>query len=207
MILVIDNYDSFVHNLARLIRLLGLDTRVVRNDAVEIAAFAKQPPEAIVISPGPCTPQESGDCLELVTRYGASIPMLGVCLGHQIIGQAMGAEIIQSGLPMHGRRSDCLHFGSPLFNGIPKRFTIGRYHSLIIQRNSLPPPLQITSETEDGTIMSIEHPTLPLVGLQFHPESILTQFGMRVLYNFFMRAGISNATFPGVTIPNSVSPS
>ena len=190
MILVIDNYDSFVHNLARYISQLGCETNVVRNDKIDIAQVHEIQPEAIVLSPGPCTPKEAGCSIELVRHFGAKIPILGICLGHQAIVHAMGGSIVLANEPVHGRQSNILHSGSPMFDEIPRSFVAGRYHSLVANITNLPEELAVTARTEDGTIMAVEHQSRPLVGLQFHPESILTEFGYQLLINFMHIAGI-----------------
>lgn len=190
MILLIDNYDSFVHNLARYFRQLGCQTQVIRNDALTIEQVIAMQPEAIVLSPGPCTPDQAGISLELVAKCAASIPILGICLGHQVIVQAFGGSIIVSHHPMHGRESELVHWGSPMFANIPSPFKAGRYHSLIADRERLPSCLKVTARTDDFTIMAVEHETYPVVGLQFHPESILTEHGYRIIHNFLKLAGV-----------------
>ena len=197
MILVIDNYDSFVHNLARYFRQLGTETRAVRNDAIDVSEIRKLAPDAIVISPGPCTPNEAGVSVQVVQEFADSIPILGVCLGHQAIVQAMDGKIVPARQPMHGRSSKVTHIGSPLFENVPNRFTVGRYHSLVAERSSLPKQLKVTSTTEDGVVMSVEHESLPIVGAQFHPESILTEHGHQILQNFLSIAGCANETVGG----------
>ncbi len=192
MILVIDNYDSFVHNLARYFRQLGTKTRTVRNDAIDVSEIRKLAPDAIVISPGPCTPNEAGVSVQVVRAFAGSIPILGVCLGHQAIVQAMGGKIIPARLPMHGRSSEITHTGSPLFENMPNRFSVGRYHSLVAERGSLSKQLKVTSTTKDEVVMSVEHESLPVVGVQFHPESILTEHGHQILQNFLLIAGCAN---------------
>ena len=194
MILVIDNYDSFVHNLARYFRQLGTETQTVRNDAIDVLAIRELAPDAIAISPGPCTPDEAGISVDVVREFAGSIPILGVCLGHQAIVQAMDGNIIPSQQPMHGRSSEITHTGSPLFEKVPDRFSVGRYHSLVAEPSSLPDQLKVTSSTDDGVVMSVEHESLPIVGVQFHPESILTEHGHQILQNFLSIAGCSNET-------------
>ncbi len=184
MILVIDNYDSFVHNLARYFRQLGCETSVVRNDAISLSDIETFNPTAIVISPGPCTPDEAGISLAAIEQFHATVPILGVCLGHQAIVQAFGGTVIRSHQPMHGRASEVIHFDSPMFEGIPSPFQAGRYHSLVAEKLDLPKCLTVTSRAEDFTIMSVEHRQFPVIGLQFHPESILTEHGDRLLKNF-----------------------
>lgn len=190
MILLVDNYDSFVHNLARYFRRLGQATQIVRNDAISREAIAELMPQAIVISPGPGTPQEAGISVDLVRQFYDTIPLLGVCLGHQAIAAAFGASIVRSGEPMHGRTSNISHQQSPLFRHIPSPLTVCRYHSLIVNRTSLPEELKVTAQSEDGTVMAFEHAHYPLVGVQFHPEATLTHFGFRLLANFLEIAGV-----------------
>jgi anthranilate synthase/aminodeoxychorismate synthase-like glutamine amidotransferase len=191
MILLIDNYDSFVHNLARYLRRLGVETRVVRNDAVNVAAARKLQPQAIVISPGPCTPAEAGCSVDLVRSLGNETPLLGVCLGHQAIGEAFGGRTVRAPHPMHGRASTIQHCGLGIFSHLPTPLTVGRYHSLVIERSSLPAELQITAESSDGLIMGVAHRQWPVWGVQFHPESILTDGGYRLLANFLDLAGVA----------------
>jgi anthranilate synthase/aminodeoxychorismate synthase-like glutamine amidotransferase len=190
MILLIDNYDSFVHNLARYLRRLGAETRVVRNDAVDAAAIRKLHPQAIVISPGPCTPAEAGCSVDVVRQLGSEIPILGVCLGHQAIGEAFGARIVRAPQPVHGRASPIQHASEGLFANLPAPLTVGRYHSLVIDPRSLPAELQATGATTDGVIMAIAHRKWPVWGVQFHPESILTEGGYQLLANFLRLAGM-----------------
>ncbi len=190
MILLIDNYDSFVHNLARYFQRLGQPTLVVRNDAVDPAAIERIAPAAIVLSPGPCTPAEAGCSLEVVRHFAGRLPMLGVCLGHQTIGAALGGRIVPADEPMHGRASEVLHPGTGLFAGLPSPLTVGRYHSLVVEEASLPAELAVTARTRDGTVMALAHRKWPIVGVQFHPESILTQCGYELLAGFVRLAGL-----------------
>jgi anthranilate synthase/aminodeoxychorismate synthase-like glutamine amidotransferase len=190
MILLIDNYDSFVHNLARYLRRLGQETRVVRNDAVDPAAALRLGPQAIVLSPGPCTPHEAGASLEIVRQLTGRVPILGVCLGHQTIGAAFGAGIVRASEPLHGRTSTIRHNDRGLFAGVPNPLTVGRYHSLVVERATLPPQLAVTAAADDGTIMAIAHEEWPVFGVQFHPESILTHGGYEILANFLRLASI-----------------
>jgi anthranilate synthase/aminodeoxychorismate synthase-like glutamine amidotransferase len=190
--MLIDNYDSFVHNLARYFRQLRCATEVVRNDALTVEQVAALRPEAIVISPGPCTPNEAGISLEIVDRLAGVVPILGICLGHQAIVQALGGRIVVSHQPMHGRESAVVHWGSPMFRDVPSPFRAGRYHSLIADKDSLPKCLQVTARTDDFTIMAVEHIEFPIVGLQFHPESILTEQGYTIIQNFLNLAGVRN---------------
>ncbi len=191
MILLIDNYDSFAHNLARYFNRLRHATTVVRNDELDLAQLTADPPRAIVLSPGPCTPQEAGSSLEIVRQFHQTVPMLGVCLGHQTISAALGGRIIRAPVPRHGQKSLILHDSSRLFEGIPPRFAVGRYHSLIVDEATLPAVLRITARCEDGLPMAMAHRSLPVFGVQFHPESILTEHGFRLLANFLSAAGIS----------------
>ncbi len=186
MILVIDNYDSFVHNLARYFTLAGAECMVVRNDAMTVEQAARMNPEAIVISPGPGKPQDSGISIDIIKKLGANVPILGVCLGHQCIGEAYGGKTVR-GEPMHGQASNIRHDGRGIFDGIPDGFQGGRYHSLITQlpENS---PLRVTARADDGTTMAVEHATHPVYGVQFHPESVLTEHGMVIIQNFLRLA-------------------
>ena len=190
MILVIDNYDSFVHNLARYFRQLGQTTTVYRNDEISVEQIRELAPSAIVISPGPCDPQQAGVSLQVVSKLIGEIPILGVCLGHQAIVEALGGRIIRSGGPMHGRSSSIKHLDSKLFADIPNPFTVGRYHSLIADKLELPDCLKVTATDTGGTIMAVEHNSEVVVGVQFHPESILTQSGHQLLANFLRMSGI-----------------
>jgi anthranilate synthase/aminodeoxychorismate synthase-like glutamine amidotransferase len=193
MILLVDNYDSFVFNLARYFERLGHATRVVRNDAIDAAAIESLAPSAVVLSPGPCTPAEAGCSLEVVRRLAGKLPILGVCLGHQAIGAAFGAHIVRAAEPMHGRTSAIFHAGRSVFAGLPNPITACRYHSLAVDRATLGDELEVTASTADGTIMALAHRSWPVVGLQFHPESILTDAGYDLLAAFLHRAGIGVA--------------
>ncbi len=190
MILLIDNYDSFVYNLARYFERLGHVTRVVRNTAIDPAGVRRLRPAAVVLSPGPCTPERAGCSLELVRTLAAELPMLGVCLGHQTIAEAFGGRVVRAREPVHGRASLVRHNGRGLFAGLPNPLLAGRYHSLVVDAASLPDCLEITARIDDGTVMAIEHRELPIVGLQFHPESILTACGYPLLANFLRRVGL-----------------
>lgn len=189
MILLIDNYDSFVHNLARYFARLGQETRVVRNDDVTIAEVRAMAPQAIVISPGPCTPAEAGCSVEVVRELHQEIPILGVCLGHQSIAAAMEARIVQAADPRHGRISEIVHDGARLFAGLPSRLTVCRYHSLVVDETTLPSSVRVTARTSDGIVMAVEHAAAPLFGVQFHPEAALTSHGYPLLANFLRLAG------------------
>jgi anthranilate synthase/aminodeoxychorismate synthase-like glutamine amidotransferase len=188
MILLIDNYDSFVHNLARYFQRLGQETRVVRNDALDPTAMERLRPEAIVLSPGPCTPTEAGCSLAVVRHFTGRLPILGVCLGHQTIAAAFGGRIVRAREPMHGRASPITHDGSGIFAGLPNPLTIGRYHSLVVDEGTLPTDLIVTARTDDGTVMALVHREYPVVGVQFHPESILTECGLEMLAGFVRMA-------------------
>jgi anthranilate synthase component 2 len=184
MLLMIDNYDSFTYNLVQYLGELGEKVRVARNDEITLEAIEELAPARIVISPGPCTPNEAGVSLPLITRFAGRIPILGVCLGHQAIGQAFGGRIVHAKTLMHGKVSRIHHAGKGVFRGLPSPFNATRYHSLAIERESCPAELEITAWTEDGEIMGVRHQTLALEGVQFHPESILTEHGHALLRNF-----------------------
>jgi len=184
MILLIDNYDSFTYNLVHYLGELGAEVEVFRNDALMPAEALAKRPEGIVLSPGPCTPNEAGICLDLVKESAGRVPLLGVCLGHQAIGQAYGGKVVRAPVCMHGKISEIHHTGKGVFKDLPNPFEATRYHSLIVERTSLPDCFEITAETDDGLIMGIEHKELPLHGVQFHPESIATQHGHALLKNF-----------------------
>ena len=185
MIAVIDNYDSFVYNLVQYLGELGAKVQVLRNDAMTVPELVRLSPEAILISPGPCTPDEAGISLEVTRTFATQgVPILGVCLGHQVIGQAFGGRVVRAPEPVHGKTSLIYHWGDTLFQGLPNPFHATRYHSLVVERESLPPELAITAETDDGLIMGIRHRRYPVAGIQFHPESILTEGGKQILANF-----------------------
>ncbi len=189
MILVIDNYDSFTYNLVHYLEELGARTLVRRNDALSEEAALALAPTGVLISPGPCTPDEAGICLALLRSAPATLPILGVCLGHQAIGQAFGGEVVRAKALMHGKTSPVRHTGDGVFAGMAEGFTAARYHSLAVRRESLPPALQVTAWTDDGEIMGLAHATRPLHGVQFHPESIATEDGHRLLANFLALSG------------------
>lgn len=191
MILLIDNYDSFVHNLARYFRRLGQETLIMRNDAVNAAEVRRLTPQAVVLSPGPCTPAESGCSVELVRELHEEFPMLGVCLGHQAIATALGGQIVRAREPIHGRTSPITHDGTGLFAELPSPLTVCRYHSLVVDEATLPSELAVTARTADGTIMALEHARFPVVGVQFHPEATLTEHGYQLLVNFLRLAKIN----------------
>ncbi|MBI1760389.1 MAG: aminodeoxychorismate/anthranilate synthase component II [Acidobacteria bacterium] len=184
MILVIDNYDSFTYNLVQHLGELGGHLHVARNDQITIAEIERLAPERIVISPGPCTPNEAGISLAIFEHFAGKLPLLGVCLGHQALGQAFGGKVIRAPYLMHGKTSQILHDGKGLFAGLDNPFTATRYHSLIVERESLPPVLEITATTSDGLIMGLRHREFVCEGVQFHPESIMTVAGKRLLQNF-----------------------
>ena len=190
MILIIDNYDSFTYNLVHYLGELGADPEVYRNDALTVDEALARGPEAVVLSPGPCSPNEAGICLELIRRAPEGLPILGVCLGHQAIGQAFGGEVVRAKSLMHGKTSAIRHAGQGLFNGLADGFTATRYHSLAVERSTLPASMEVTAWTEDGEIMGLSHRARPIHGVQFHPESILTQYGHALLGNFLDLAGI-----------------
>lgn len=183
-ILLIDNYDSFTYNLVHYLQALGATVEVVRNDAIRVEDVFGKKPHGIVISPGPATPDTAGICLDLLKQNDGKIPVLGVCLGHQSIGQVYGGKVIRAAQVMHGKTSPVTHTGKGIFKGIPSPFTATRYHSLIVERSSLPDCLEVTAETADGTIMGLQHKTQPVFGVQFHPESIASEHGHDMLRNF-----------------------
>ena len=189
MLLLIDNYDSFTFNLVHYFGELGVGCEVVRNDKLTPAEALARRPEAIVLSPGPCTPNEAGICLDLIEASAGKVPILGVCLGHQAIGQAFGGRVVRAPAPMHGKVSEIHHEGSDVFAGLPDPFPATRYHSLIVERESLPEALEPTAFTADGIIMGLRHRDLPIYGVQFHPESIATGFGHDILRNFLALIG------------------
>ncbi len=193
MVLVIDNYDSFTYNLVQLLGALGAECTVVRNDRIAVGEAVAMRAAALVISPGPCTPREAGISCDLIRRSAGRVPILGVCLGHQCIGAAFGGEIVRAGRLMHGKVSSITHDGRGIFAGVPSPFEATRYHSLAVRRESLPACLQVTAEAEDGEIMGLRHRDLAVEGVQFHPESILTREGARLLQNFLALAGVALA--------------
>jgi para-aminobenzoate synthetase component II len=184
MILVIDNYDSFTYNLVQHLGELGAQLQVMRNDQITCAQIEQLAPERIVISPGPCTPNEAGISLEVIQHFAGKIPLLGVCLGQQAMGQAFGGKVIRAPYLMHGKTSQILHDGRTIFAGLDNPFTATRYHSLIVERESLPPVLEVSATTSDGLIMGLRHREFVCEGVQFHPESIMTAAGKRLLQNF-----------------------
>ena len=184
MLLMIDNYDSFTYNLVQYFGELGQDVRVYRNDQITLEEITRLRPERIVISPGPCTPKEAGISIELIKEFAGKLPILGVCLGHQAIGEAFGGEVVRAGRLMHGKTSVIHHDGKTIYKDLPNPFEATRYHSLIVKRETLPTVLKITAETKEGEIMGLRHKEFPVEGVQFHPESILTKVGMDLLKNF-----------------------
>jgi len=184
MILVLDNYDSFTYNLVQYLGELGAEVKVVRNDELSVDEVEALAPERLVISPGPCTPNEAGISLELVARLAGKVPILGVCLGHQAIGQAFGGRVVRARQVMHGKVSRIRHDGRGVFAGVPDEFVATRYHSLAVERSSLPATLQVSARSEDGEIMGLRHRSLAVEGVQFHPEALLTEHGHRMLENF-----------------------
>ncbi len=184
-VLVIDNYDSFTYNLVQRLGELGAQVDVIRNDALGVEEILARKPERLVLSPGPCTPNEAGVCLELIRRAAPlRIPLLGVCLGHQSIGQAFGGRVVRAPEPVHGKDDEIVHDGSALFRGAPRKLRAGRYHSLIVEERSLPRELKVSARNREGMIMALRHSRLPVFGVQFHPESILTPDGQTILGNF-----------------------
>jgi anthranilate synthase component 2 len=184
MLLMIDNYDSFTYNLVQYLGELGADVEVVRNDEVGVADVERMRPDGVVISPGPCSPSEAGISIAVIQRLGGAVPILGVCLGHQAIGQAYGGKVVHAKSLMHGKTSPIHHSGGGVFGGLPSPFTATRYHSLAVERESLPDCLEVTAWTDDGEIMGLRHRTLAVEGVQFHPEAILTEHGHALLRNF-----------------------
>ena len=192
MILVLDNYDSFTYNLVQYLGELGAEVSVFRNDEISIERIEQLRPSHVVISPGPCTPNEAGITLELIGRLAGRVPLLGVCLGHQAIGQAFGGRVVRARRVMHGKVSRVGHDGKGVFRNVPNQFTATRYHSLVVERSSLPASLEVSAESEDGEIMGLRHRSLPVEGVQFHPEALLTEHGHKMLQNFIQEPEGSN---------------
>ncbi|HZG82840.1 MAG TPA: aminodeoxychorismate/anthranilate synthase component II [Brevibacillus sp.] len=184
MILMIDNYDSFTYNLVQYVGELGEELQVYRNDKITLEEIERLNPDYLMISPGPCTPNEAGISMEAIRHFAGKIPILGVCLGHQSIGQVFGGKVVRAERLMHGKTSDVFHDGKTIFEGIPSPFTAARYHSLLVEEVSLPDELEVTARTADGEIMAVRHCDYPIEGVQFHPESIITQHGKQLLKNF-----------------------
>lgn len=193
MILVIDNYDSFTYNLVQYLGEIGQEIVVRRNDQIDLNGIEELGPDHILISPGPCTPNEAGISLALIDHFKGKIPILGVCLGHQSIGQVFGGDVIRAEKLMHGKTSEIYHDGKTIFDGIPSPYTATRYHSLIVRRETLPDCLEISAETKDGEIMGLRHKEYPIEGVQFHPESIITDHGLKLLRNFVEMKSASGA--------------
>ena len=198
MFLLIDNYDSFTYNLWHFLGELGAKVVVHRNDQISVNEVLALQPSGVILSPGPCDPDQAGICLELIQKAPVTLPILGVCLGHQCIGQAFGGKIIRSTEPMHGKMSDIHNQGAGIFEGLPSSFSATRYHSLVVERASLPDPLKITAETQDGLIMGLRHQSRPIFGVQFHPESIASQFGYQLLANFLRLSGRQTASLQSI---------
>ena len=205
MIILIDNYDSFVHNLARYLQCLGQETLVFRNDAIDAVGIRALAPQAIVLSPGPGTPEETGCSIEVVHELSSQVPILGVCLGHQTIAAAFGARVIRAQEPMHGRTSAITHDGRGVFRELPNPLVACRYHSLTVDPHSLPDSFEVSAHTQDQTVMAIRHRELPVVGLQFHPESVLTEHGLKLLARFLQGAGL-RGNEPVPDLPDSWRP-
>lgn len=209
MILLLDNYDSFVYNLARYVAELGQEAVVHRNDRISIDQVRQLNPSHIIVSPGPCTPKEAGISVDLIRELGETVPIFGVCLGHQAIGAAYGAEIVRAKRPMHGKTSAISHTGESVFRGLPSPLTATRYHSLVIAPESMPSELKTIATADDGEIMAVRHVSHPVVGVQFHPESVLTQYGYRMLDQFLTggkTANVPDGADGGPVPPFSRSP-
>ncbi len=191
MFILIDNYDSFTYNLYHYLGELGAEIEVHRNDKISVDEVMAKKPQGIILSPGPCDPDKAGICLDLIKAAAGKIPILGVCLGHQAIGQAFGGKVVRAGKPMHGKLSHVHHRNKSVFRDIPDNFAATRYHSLVVDRETLPADLEVTAETEDGTIMGLAHKSLPIAGVQFHPESIASEHGHKLLSNFLTSAGLN----------------
>jgi len=184
MILVIDNYDSFTYNLVQYLGELGAEMKIFRNDEITVAQAVALKPEKVMVSPGPCSPREAGVSCDIIREFGHRVPLLGVCLGHQALGDVYGGKVVRAARLMHGKVSPILHNGESVFKGLPSPFNATRYHSLLVERESLPSCLKITAETAEGEIMGLQHTEFPVHGVQFHPESILTEHGKQLLQNF-----------------------
>ncbi|WP_374652683.1 aminodeoxychorismate/anthranilate synthase component II [Dongia sp.] len=196
MFILIDNYDSFTYNLYHYLGELGAEIEVYRNDQITVDEVMAKAPQGIILSPGPCDPDRAGICLDLIKAASGKIPILGVCLGHQAIGQAFGGKVVRASKPMHGKLSNVSHRSKSVFLDLPNNFAATRYHSLVVDRASLPSTLEVTAETEDGTIMGLAHKTLPIAGVQFHPESIASEHGHKLLCNFLTAAGLNKLNTP-----------
>ena len=204
MIVLIDNYDSFTFNLVHYLGELGAETVVHRNDKLSVSEVIASGPDAIVLSPGPCTPNEAGICLDLIAHASPTIPILGICLGHQAIGQAFGAVVVRAPLPVHGKLSEIRHQGGGVFRGINAPFQATRYHSLVVERATMPQELDVTAETDKGLVMGLSHKSLPAHGVQFHPESIASEHGRLILQNFLDIAAAWNMKRHGGTTRHRV---
>ena len=191
MITLIDNYDSFTWNLYHFLGELGAQTTVHRNDQISVGQVLSSEADGIVLSPGPCTPDDAGICLELIDAAQGKLPLFGVCLGHQSLGQVFGAKVVRAPDLMHGKVSEVEHYGHPIFEGIPKRFKATRYHSLTVDPDTIPDCLEVTARSDDGVIMGLSHKTLPMHGVQFHPESIASEYGHKLLGNFLKLTGMT----------------
>jgi anthranilate synthase component 2 len=203
MVILIDNYDSFTYNLVHYLGELGAEVRVHRNDKISVDDVIASKPDAIVLSPGPCTPNEAGICLDLIRRTASSIPIFGVCLGHQAIGQAFGGSVVRAPAPVHGKLSEVIHRNAGVFRGINAPFRATRYHSLVVDRATIPAVLEVTAETEDGLVMGLSHASLPVHGVQFHPESIASEHGHLILKNFLELAADWNRTIGRLSAPHA----
>jgi anthranilate synthase component 2 len=201
MIVLIDNYDSFTYNLVHYLGELGVEVRVYRNDKIAVDEVIDSKPDAIVLSPGPCTPNEAGICLDLIRSAASTIPIFGVCLCHQAIGQAFGGTVVRAPIPVHGKLSEIFHRSTGVFRGINASFRATRYHSLVIDRGTIPAVLEVTAETDDGLVMGLSHASLPVYGVQFHPESIASEHGHLILKNFLELAAEWNRTTGRLSAP------
>jgi anthranilate synthase/aminodeoxychorismate synthase-like glutamine amidotransferase len=189
MLLLIDNYDSFTYNLAQYLGELGVEVKVIRNDAIDVEGVSRLAPTHIVVSPGPCDPDQAGISISVIREFAGRIPLLGVCLGHQAIGRAFGGRVVHAGRVVHGKADSVSHDGKGVFAGLPETFLAGRYHSLAVDRKTLPDCLEVTATTADGEIMGLRHREHPVEGVQFHPESVLTEHGKDLLKNFLRQGG------------------
>ncbi len=196
MYLLIDNYDSFTYNLWHFLGELGAEVAVHRNDKITVDEAVSLKPAGIILSPGPCDPDQAGICLDLINKAAGKIPIFGVCLGHQAIGQAFQGRVIRAPAPMHGKISEITHTGHAMFKDVPRRFNATRYHSLIVEKSTLPAQLEITATTDDGLIMGVAHKSEPIYGVQFHPESIASQYGHHILRNFLISTGLKANDIP-----------
>ena len=196
MYLLIDNYDSFTYNLWHFLGELGAEVAVHRNDKITVAEAVALKPAGIILSPGPCDPDQAGICLDLINQAAGKIPIFGVCLGHQAIGQSFQGRVVRASAPMHGKVSEISHTGHSMFKDVPRRFNATRYHSLIVERATLPGQLEITATTDDGLIMAVAHKTEPIFGVQFHPESIASQYGHHILRNVLITTGLKARDVP-----------